>query len=425
MIFWLKLIKKLALFFTIFLLLFFRGDILFAGIIDKVVAKVNGDIITLSETMVRVQTISARTNEFGEKDQIPPDKKLLRQALNLLIEERLQLQEAKKSGLKVDDSIINKALTDLKINNGITDEQFEKLLANEGRNVEEYKTIVRDQILVSRVSRMHIEKKSVVTDRQLKKYYMKNRKEYWEPSKVRVSHILLIAEENTPQNEIRLKKRTIQDIHAQIRNGKDFAELARNYSEDVSAHTGGDVGFIEKGMMVAEFDDAAFQLQQGEVSDVIRTVYGFHIIKCEKIIKGFTKSFKQVKNEINNHLISQNRQKSYLNWISELKKKAYIEISLFDEIENSLTQGSNQKRKIPNAQEDIFFNEDASRIKDSQRLTNKRKKSKGQKITSSQSDTRGFYQILKKLKYFKKLRDGERISDSEYRKKKKELLDNL
>ena len=135
-----------------------------------------------------------------------------------------------------------------------------------------------------------------------------------------------------------------------LRSGKDFAALAKKYSEDVSAHSGGSIGVVEQGTMVSEFEEAAFRLKVGEVSKIIKTSYGLHIIKCDKVFSGFTKPLNRVKEDIKSLLRDQNQKQAYENWIEDLKKSAYIEISLFENnSDGDVKRSSIKKPKIANS----------------------------------------------------------------------------
>ena len=107
--------------------------------------------------------------------------------------------------------------------------------------------------------------------------YHDHQKEFWETSKAKVRHILILSEKGSPVKIKREKYKKTKKILSEIKNGKDFSEAAKEYSEDISASSGGDVGFIEKGKMVPEFDNVVYKLKEGEISGVVETEYGFHI----------------------------------------------------------------------------------------------------------------------------------------------------
>ena len=138
--------------------------------------------------------------------------------------------------------------------------------------------------------------------------------------KVSVSHILFILEKDAPENEIKFKRQKAKELHQLLLSGKDFAELAKKYSEDVSAHSGGSIGVMERGTMVSEFEEVAYKLKKNEFSDIVMTRYGLHIIKCDEILSGHSKTFNEVEKEIKSLLRFRSENATYQNWINKLKK---------------------------------------------------------------------------------------------------------
>ena len=320
-----------------------------------------------------------------------------------------------------------KALDDIKKKNNVTDEQFKEMLAREGRSIESYKEIIRDQILVSRISQMQMGNIQAVPEEEIKKYYVKNQKDFWDPPRVKARHILFIVDEGALEKDIRLKKIKAREILRRIRAGKNFAELAKKYSEDVSAHEGGKIGVIEHGMLVPEFEEVVFGLKSGEVSDIVKTRYGFHIIKCDDVIAGHSKPFVEVKEKILGLLSFNKRKKIYDNWVNELKKSAFVEISLFeDERDNFNNIDTAKKPQTASLQADEFFKDDKPKyIKKPQRSRKPRARASSKSSLNAKKNSREYKIIKKKLRYYKKLRDNNKISEQQYQKKKKELLKKL
>ena len=252
----------------------------------------------------------------------------MRTILDKMIAKKLQVQEAKKLGMKVAEKTLEEALDDIYNNNNITSEQFKDMLKNEGSDLEAYKEVIRDQILVSRVTKM-IVGSGAVEERSIRKYYRKNKKDYWVPGKITASHIMLIKENGLSDKEMQLKKKKAEEILQQVQRGEEFSELAKKYSEDVSAHSGGELGTIERGTMMPEFENAAFNLKTGEVSKVLETANGFHIIKCDNVIPGYVKEYKMVRSEIESILSFKKGEQKYKEWLKGLKKVSFVEISLF------------------------------------------------------------------------------------------------
>jgi peptidyl-prolyl cis-trans isomerase D len=141
-----------------------------------------------------------------------------------------------------------------------------------------------------------------VSDDTLKARYEAEREKYFQPEQRHARHVLLRVTEQDDAAVREAKKKTAEEVLAQARAGKDFAELAKKYSEDSSAKNGGDLGFFSKGAMVESFDKAVFQLKPGEISGVVETVFGYHVIKLEEVREATTRAFEQVKAELADQL---------------------------------------------------------------------------------------------------------------------------
>lgn len=394
----------------------------FAKVMDRVVAKVNGEIITLSSVEERAsiakQQLAASNSpkEFSEKE-------IAEKTLDAIIEEKLQLQEAKKAGLGIDDEAVQLALDDIMQRNNITESQMETMLENEGRSMEQYKEVIRNQILVTKVVQFHMGKMGAVSNRQIREYYQRHQKDYWQPRQPFVRHILFIAEESASPEERQLKKIKTREVLRLIRTGSDFAEMAKEYSEDVSASTGGEIGLLKKGHLVPEFEKAALSLKSGEVSDVVESRYGFHIIKVDSVIPGKTRPIREVKGEIEKVLQVENKQKKFQKWMRELKSHAMIQKTLFQDSDKEDGPKRDlvlKKAKFPQASPKTKGRirkqrqwEEAANVKNNKRGNSlKVKKNK-------------FQEIKNRLAFIKRLRRNEKISEDEYLVRKRKLLDQL
>ena len=176
-----------------------------AKVVDRVVATVNGVIITLSTVQERADILKQQLKASGNSLEIT-EKKIIEETLNSLIDEKLQLQEAKRAGLEVDEEAIQTALKDILSKNNITLEQMEEMLESEGRSMERYKSHIRNQILTSKVMQFHMGKSGKVSNKRIKRYYFQHQKEFWEPKQPFVRHILFIVEEDANE-QVKAAKR--------------------------------------------------------------------------------------------------------------------------------------------------------------------------------------------------------------------------
>jgi len=407
-----KLVCKVTALIVGLVFSFLLSSSIFALTLDRIVAKVNADVITLMMLEDRVAGFLNKMKAAGSVDKQLEKNKLKKTVLDGMIAEKLQIQEAEKLGMVVTEEDLQKALDDIYKKNNITSEQFEIILTNEGSNFDDYKKIIRDQILVSRMVQMQVGSAAAVGERSVRKYYRKNKKNFWVPEKMILSHILFISGSDSSDKVRQLQEKTAEAILRRIQAGENFFELAKKYSDDVSAHSGGQLGVVSHGTMLAEFEKAAFDLKVGEVSNIVKTLNGFHIIKCDNIIPGYTKEFKLVKSEIKKILSSEKREKRYQEWMSELKKKSFITVSLVSdgkEIKN--IRASNAVTKKGSFKRPKTINPN--------RYPNKQNKHSRDEVLS----VKRLVEI--KLKKYKKLYANGEISKKTYLIKKKQLLGKL
>ena len=427
--------KKLAdpVFFAIvFCWVFFRPDVAAGKVFDRVVAKVNSEIVTLSSIEERVVVLKQKyRNELAKLDE----KKILSEALEMIIAEKLQLQQARKMGFEVDDSAVEAAIKDIENKNGLQEGQLAQMLEAEGNSLESYKNRIRDQIIVSKITKFELGSRLQVSERKIARYYHDHQKEFWEPGRARVRHILILSEEGATAKKKKEKFAETKKILSEIRKGKDFAEAAKEYSEDISASSGGDVGFVEKGKMVPEFEKAVYRLKAGEISDIVETEYGFHIIKVEEIQKGRTLPLDKVKGKIQFILAGKKQKAVYESWMKELKDSAFIEISLFKEPKRNLSSSLFDSKKN---REDKPGSSRKTQKKNKGRLVDRAKKRKMQdrweemyksveksKKQNPDQTPSSLQDMEEKLKAIKDLRSQGKITESQYQRRKQKLLDDL
>ena len=203
----------------------------------------------------------------------------------------------------VSDKEVEKELDKIK-ENFETDEQLEQALQSNGyKDIEQFKVDVRKQLLAQKAATDGVE----VTDEKLKEFYEDNKNLFTE---LEASHILVDDEE------------TAKEVQKKLEDGGDFAELAKEYSKDGSAENGGDLGVFKKGDMVAEFEEAAFALKEGEVSDIVQSQFGYHIIKLKKKT---VMSFEDAKDQVEEQYMLQNA-KDVPTVIDELIKESDIKV---------------------------------------------------------------------------------------------------
>ena len=207
-------------------------------------------------------------------------KKLEEAALNQMVAAELLYQTAKK--LEIPD--LDKKV-DAKFDEGKsrfpTKEEFEKALKENGITAQELKDLMRRDIIVSTYIEKQVTSKITITTEQARKFYDENLDKFKKPESVHASHILMGVDPKATAEEKQKAKQKADDLLKQVKGGADFAELAKKESTCPSGKNGGDLGEFGRGQMVKPFEDAAFGLKPGEVSGVVETQFGYHIIKVD------------------------------------------------------------------------------------------------------------------------------------------------
>ena len=264
-------------------------------------------------------------NSEVDKSREEKIRELERPFLNMLIEMKLQTQEAKAMGLTVHDDEIENAMRDIRAKYNMTEDVFQASLAKEGIMIEDYAKGLGDQILLQKVVNYAVKGSVVVTDKEVEDYFNANRELYDnEKEKFRIRQIFFaMPADDTGKEDMEAKAR---EIVQRIKSGESFAELANEFSEGPARRFGGDLGYISRGSALAEVEEAAGALDTGGVSELFWSSAGLHIIKLEERVEagGIEKSREKIRGE----LFQKAYELKYHEWKTGLKEKAYIEIKL-------------------------------------------------------------------------------------------------
>lgn len=292
-----------------------------AGCSNKgVAAKVNGDKIMITELDKQVEQLKKQYPQMfegadGEGRLIDFKQRLL----DNLINQKLLEQAATERKLEVTDADVDKQVKQLRA--GFKDDsQFNDALKSAGMTLDSLKKQVKEQLLTQKIIES-LAKDVNIADKDMKAYYDKNKAQFQQKSAKRTSHILFKPED----------KKEAQQVLEELEDGGDFAALAKQYSVDTAtASKGGDLGWPSTAY-VAEFESAVSKLDKGETSGLVKTPYGWHIIRVTDTRKTSQQSYDEVKEQIKQILIQQDRADAYQKYLEELRKKADIEI-LIDEL---------------------------------------------------------------------------------------------
>ena len=401
--------------------LFCGGIVLFsvsgmAATLDRIVAKVNKEIITQSQVEERALLKLTNLRKMNVQP-LPSKEEMIYRELELMVEEKLLIDAGRKRGYKVNEKRVARAIEDIERRNGLKEGELEKMLEAEFKSLEEYKDDIRDQILLSDVRIYEVRKRVNVSKEEIENYYSRHLKDYWISEKLKLRHILFLMDDDLSEEEILFKRKKALQALQKIRSGENFTAVAREFSEDVSARTGGELGEIERGKMVPEFAKAAFNLKEGQVSGLVKTPYGLHIIKVDKIIPGRTLPLEEVKDQIKKQFMEKKSKSEYQAFLRELKQNAFIEKKISPPTKPA---GKHADKIKPKKALKNFSNPKGASDVLSSRKTGESKP----KLIQKQEFSR-FQAFEDKLRYYKKLRDKEQISEGDYQNKKKQLLNQL
>ncbi|PTL84376.1 peptidylprolyl isomerase [Vitiosangium sp. GDMCC 1.1324] len=312
--------------------LLLSGAVARAEQVDRVAAVVNRDIIALSEVEKRAAPELSRLNGAVQDPQKRSEERarLLKGALDNLIGEKLMEEQIKELGLSVTDAEVDAAVADVKRQNNATDDaQFERLLAGEGFTIASYKDFLRKQMSRMKLVQLKVTPKVKVSEEDLKSAYTQYTKMESGDAEVHARHILVQVDPKAKPEQVEAARKKALALAEEARKpGVDFAELAKKKSEGPSASDGGDLGFFRRGVMVPAFEKVAFTLKEGEVSEPVRTQFGWHVLKVEEKRAVDVPPFDQVKGELENRLKMQKTEKYVEQYVQELRQKASIEVKI-------------------------------------------------------------------------------------------------
>lgn len=293
--------------------------------VDRILATVNGEIITQSEFEKYKAMLLMGAQE------IPADMEADRQLLGQLIEKKLILQEAKKLEITMKDKDIENALDEVLRRNKIDLKTLAKELGKKGTTVADYKKILEGELVQSRTIGRAVHSKINITDKDMAEFYEKNMRGSDKAGpRVRIQQILLLIPGQASTAQIADIEKTANDLHKKILAGGDFGKLAVAYSQGAGAQLGGDIGYFHKDELMPEIERLAFSLQKDQVSPVFKTEIGFHIIKVlDKAGSGDATggSWEDHKKDIQNAIYGSQFEKEMTLWMQGLREKAYIEIN--------------------------------------------------------------------------------------------------
>ena len=296
-------------------------------VVDRVICVVNNDAITQYELDEAELYYLAETREHMSDGEAR--KALRARLLQNLIENRIQLQQAEREKVVIEDAELNENLGEimrkLKAKN---EKELEEIIKSQGLTLDGIKKRLREQLMVQRVIRRKVALRISVTEQEIDKYLADNREKLETGLTFSVRHILVLPDPNKG-DEGWLEARTkAEQIYALLLEGQDFTELAKKYSEDPSGKDGGSLGNIKKGELAPDIEETILRLQPGEVSTPFRSQVGYHLFRLDSRETLSGDALVQVRNQVRDILYRQKYDARLKDWLVEIKQRAIIDIRM-------------------------------------------------------------------------------------------------
>ncbi|MBA4367704.1 MAG: hypothetical protein C0403_08710 [Desulfobacterium sp.] len=295
-------------------------------VVDRIVAIVNDDIVTLSELNEILDPYAEKIRTYG----YPPEKEkemlfnAREEIVNQLIEKTLADQEIEKAEIVVNESEIDSAVERIKKKNYWTDEELRENLANDGLTLENYRQRMKKQIQRARLLDYKVKSKIIVTNEDIGKYYQEHPEKYSGIVKYHLRNIILKQPSISGGEEEGAVLNRMKTIQERLKQGESFEMLARLYSESTLAEGGGDLGLFQLKDLSDSIQNAVKDLKAGQITDILQTDKGYQIFFIENIVTIPGKTLKEASPEIEEELYNEMLDNALKSWIDDLKKDSHI-----------------------------------------------------------------------------------------------------
>jgi peptidyl-prolyl cis-trans isomerase SurA len=245
--------------------------------VDRIVAVVNDEVITQNDLSVRVDLVTKQLQRQGT--QMPTSDVLSRQILERMINDLLQVQLAKETGIKVDDATLDRTIERIAQENSLSMTDFRSTLEKDGVKYTKFREDIRQEIVLARLREREVEKDIVVTDAEVETELARAAKEASSDAEFNLAHVLVLVPPQATPDQVEQRRRKALLALSELRRGTAFAQVAATYSDAPDALQGGTLGWRSSARLPALFLEVLEKLKSGEVSDILRSPNGFHIVK--------------------------------------------------------------------------------------------------------------------------------------------------
>ena len=291
---------------------------------EQKVAVVNGTVINQPEFDNEMNRVLERLQRTGRFPNDLERSQIKKQVLENLIARELLYQESQTKGIKVDQKEIEAQVTALK-GRFPSEVEFKNALSTMNLTEADLRFQFERDLAIRKLLDDQIGDKVAVSEKESKAYYDNNLESFKKPEQVRASHILIKVDPGADEAKKAEARTKIESVQAKLKKGEDFGALAKEYSEGPSGPKGGDLGFFGRGQMVKPFEETAFSMKPGQVSGMIETRFGYHLIMVAERTPESTLSYEEVKDRLEQYLKQQKVQEAIAAYVETLKGKAKIE----------------------------------------------------------------------------------------------------
>lgn len=295
---------------------------------ERVTAVVNDEVITQSEFDMVFRPIYEQIKGTYQGPDLQKELREVRlKLLNQMIEDKLVSQEAEKMGIQVLDSAVEEQLKAFK--SQFPDEAtFEKELERAGLSLSLLEEQLRQRIAIARLHQYVIRGKVIVSPAEVEQYFQDHREEFVDKEAVELWAITIPKNGEAVEKGIadEAAKKKAEKLLSRLKQGAEFALLAKKNSQATNAETSSDLGFVTRGTLVDDIDRVIFSLPEGSFSDVLETERAYHIFKVGKKKNQVEKTFEEVREEIHDKIFRTKAHERFVEWMEELKKKSYISV---------------------------------------------------------------------------------------------------
>jgi peptidyl-prolyl cis-trans isomerase SurA len=301
---------------------------LYGELADRIVAIVNEDAITLSELNEALEPYARqiRASVYEPEEERKMLFSIRQDVLNRMIDDKLTNQETERLRVSVDERDVDQQIEQIKSEHFFTEEELKKALGAEGYTLEQYRKRIKEQLLRVKLINIEVKSRIAITEKEIRDYYEEHKKAYQGKKKYHLRTILIRVPSSAAAYERADAMKRIEAVEEKFNSGAAFDELAKQYSEDVTAKDGGDLGMFFLEELSPQFQETVRSMNEGQVSRVLQTPQGYQVMMLQEIRNSPGKTLKEATIEIQERLYREVVEEKYKAWLMALRHRSYIKI---------------------------------------------------------------------------------------------------